>query len=73
MSSPRECDSSRMETLNDSSDLKHRPKDGAHRKRVYDARQRALGRKPVQIWMDPGEESYVRRMLAQRRKGITQD
>jgi len=39
------------------------PKDGAQRKREFDKRQRELGRKPLQFWLDENEAKAVREFL----------
>ena len=44
------------------------PKEGALRKREYDARQRAMGRKPFQIWTTDAEARLIREYLAEIRK-----
>ena len=44
------------------------PKDGATRKQAADAKKRAQGLKPLQLWVTPGEEVALRKMLQDLRK-----
>jgi len=47
---------------------KKTPKNGATRKREHDQRQRAMGRKPVQIWLTDSEAKAVRQFVKKLRE-----
>jgi len=48
--------------------MKIKAKDGAQRKREHDQRQRAMGRKPVQIWLTDNEAKAVRQFVKNLRE-----
>lgn len=47
---------------------KARPKDGAQRKREFDARQKELGRRQFLFWLTDEEAPKMRRHLAKLRE-----